>query len=217
MKIQHFDAPLSYPLGLALQQETVAGILEETTAETLFLLEHEPVYTIARRRDQSSLKDSKALPAPVFEINRGGQATYHGPGQLVGYPILDLRNRGKDLHEHLRKLEEALILTCHDFGISATRREGLTGVWLEGRKVAAIGVGARRWISQHGLALNVTCPLEGFSAIVPCGLKGHGVTRLSDWCPGLTTATVQTLLRQALARRFGLGLRPPKPTELLWR
>ena len=173
MKIITIPAPLSYPDGLALQQESVAGILEETTEETLFLLEHEPVYTIGRRRDQSSLKDSNALPAPVFEINRGGQATYHGPGQLVGYPILDLRNRGKDLHEHLRKLEEALILTCHDFGIPATRRDGLTGVWVENRKLASIGVGVTKWISMHGFAMNVTreCLLP-FFAITPCGIDG---------------------------------------------
>ena len=139
----------------------------------MYLLEHEPVYTIGRRRDQSSLKNSAALPAPVFEINRGGQATYHGPGQLVGYPILDLRNRGKDLHEHLRKLEEALILTCHDFGIPATRRDGLTGVWVENRKLASIGVGVTKWISMHGFAMNVTreCLLP-FFAITPCGIDG---------------------------------------------
>ena len=173
MKVTTISHQVPYPDGLALQQDTVAGILDGSSEETLFLLEHEPVYTIGRRRDQSSLKNSDSLPAPVFEINRGGQATYHGPGQLVGYPILDLRNRGKDLHEHLRKLEEALILTCHDFDIPATRRNGLTGVWVENRKLASIGVGVTKWISMHGFAMNVTkeCLLPVF-AITPCGIDG---------------------------------------------
>jgi lipoyl(octanoyl) transferase len=173
MKTYQFTTPQAYEQTLTLQQQTVDAILAEKEPETLFLLEHQPVYTIGRRRDQSSLKDTTSLPAPLFEINRGGQATYHGPGQLVGYPILDLRNRGKDLHEHLRKLEEALILTCQDFGIPATRREGLTGVWVENRKLASIGVGVTKWISMHGFAMNVTreCLLP-FFAITPCGIDG---------------------------------------------
>lgn len=173
MKIRQFNKPQPYAEALTLQQDTVQGILAGTTEETLYLLEHEPVYTIGRRRDQSSLKDTTSLPAPVFEINRGGQATYHGPGQLVGYPILDLRHRGRDLHEHLRKLEEALILSCHDFDIPATRRDGLTGVWVENRKLASIGVGVTKWISMHGFAMNVTkeCLLP-FFAITPCGIDG---------------------------------------------
>ncbi len=173
MKIRHLTNPLPYAEGLELQERTADALLEETGPETLFLLEHEPVYTIGRRRDQSSLRERDKLPAPVFEINRGGQATYHGPGQLVGYPILDLRQRGKDLHEHLRRLEESLILTCRDFGIPAGRREGLTGVWVENRKLASIGVGVSKWITRHGFAINVTreCLLP-FFAITPCGIDG---------------------------------------------
>lgn len=172
MRVERLKSPLSYADGLALQEATVADVLAGGT-ETLFLLEHQPVYTIGRRRDQSSLRDSTSLPAPVFQTNRGGQATYHGPGQLVGYPILDLRRRGKDLHAHLRLLEEALILTCADFGITAGRREGLTGVWVENRKLASIGVGVTKWISMHGFAMNVTCEcLLPFFAITPCGIDG---------------------------------------------
>jgi lipoyl(octanoyl) transferase len=130
--------------------------------------------------------------------------THHLPGQLVAYPVLALQRHGGDLHLYLRALEAAVLEVLTSLGLRGELQEGLTGVWLEGRKVAAIGVGARRWISQHGLALNVSCPLGGFGAIVP-------------WCPGLTIATVQPLLRQALARRFGLELRPPKPTEWPWR
>lgn len=173
MKIQSLDQALPYSDGLKLQEDTVGKVLDGSTEETIYLLEHEPVYTIGRRRDQSSLRDQDSLPAPVFQINRGGEATYHGPGQLVGYPILDLRNRGKDLHEHLRKLEEALILTCKDFGIPAGRRDGLTGVWVENRKLASIGVGVTKWISMHGFAINITREsLLPFFAITPCGIDG---------------------------------------------
>lgn len=173
MIIRHLPEPLPYAEGLDLQQHAADAILDGTGGETLFLLEHQPVYTIGRRRDQSSLRDRQSLPAPLFEINRGGQATYHGPGQLVGYPVLDLRERERDLHRHLRLLEESLILTCRDFGIPAGRREGLTGVWVENRKLASIGVGVTRWISQHGFAINVTADcLLPFFAITPCGIDG---------------------------------------------
>jgi lipoyl(octanoyl) transferase len=156
-----------------LQEATVEAVLDGSGGETLFLLEHAPVYTIGRLRDQSSLRSRDSLPFPVFEISRGGQATYHGPGQLVGYPIVDLRTRGKDLHEHLRQLEDALIRTCRRFGVDAGRREGLTGVWVENRKLASIGVGVKKWISLHGFALNVTKEsLPPFFAITPCGIDG---------------------------------------------
>lgn len=164
---------IAYEDGLKHQDAAVDALLNSGGGETLFLLEHAPVYTIGRQRDQSSLREPSLLPAPVFETNRGGQATYHGPGQLVGYPILDLRERNRDLHAHLRKIEETLILACHDFGIPATRREGLTGVWVENRKLASIGVGVRKWISMHGFAINITpeCLLP-FFAITPCGIEG---------------------------------------------
>lgn len=173
MKTIRLEKKISYGDGLKLQDAAVEEILERGGEETLFLLEHAPVYTIGRLRDQSSLRDPALLPAPVVETNRGGQATYHGPGQLVGYPILDLRERNRDLHAHLRNLEEALILTCRDFDIPAGRREGLTGVWVENRKLASIGVGVRKWISMHGFAMNVTAEcLLPFFAITPCGIDG---------------------------------------------
>lgn len=173
MKTLHLGAGITYDAGLQLQNQAVDELLDGSGGETLFLLEHAPVYTIGRLRDQSSLRDPAVLPAPVVETNRGGQATYHGPGQLVGYPILDLRERNRDLHAHLRGIEESLILTCRDFGIDATRREGLTGVWVDNRKLASIGVGVRKWISMHGFAINITpnCLLP-FFAITPCGLDG---------------------------------------------
>ncbi|MCW1921729.1 lipoyl(octanoyl) transferase LipB [Luteolibacter arcticus] len=173
MRTIHLGSGIGYEDGLKRQDAAVDALLNGSGEETLFLLEHAPVYTIGRLRDQSSLRDPSTLPAPVFETNRGGQATYHGLGQLVGYPILDLRERNRDLHAHLRGIEEALILTCHDFGIPAGRREGLTGVWVENRKLASIGVGVRKWISMHGFAINITPEsLLPFFAITPCGIDG---------------------------------------------
>lgn len=177
----HLSEPLSYEKGLELQRDTVARILAQEQPESILLLEHEPVYTIGRQRDQSSLLQAGNSGIPVFETNRGGQATYHGPGQLVGYPILDLTQRGKDLHEHLRLIEQALIQGCAEFGVNASRREGMTGVWVEDRKLASIGVGVRKWISMHGFAINITkqC-LPPFLAITPCGLDGVSMTCLAN-------------------------------------
>lgn len=171
--------PISYEDGLALQERTVAALLSGCGDECLFLLEHEPVYTIGRLRDQSSLRAAEMLPHAVYETNRGGQATYHGPGQLVGYPILDLNARGRDLHLHLRLIEDALIDGCRELGVAAGRREGLTGVWVENRKLASIGVGVRKWISMHGFAINISREsLPPFLAITPCGLEGVSMTCL---------------------------------------
>lgn len=177
----HLSEPLSYEKGLELQRDTVARILAQEQPESILLVEHEPVYTIGRQRDQSSLLQAGNSGIPVFETNRGGQATYHGPGQLVGYPILDLTQRGKDLHEHLRLIEQALIQGCAEFGVNASRREGMTGVWVEDRKLASIGVGVRKWISMHGFAINITkqC-LPPFLAITPCGLDGVSMTCLAN-------------------------------------
>jgi lipoyl(octanoyl) transferase len=169
---------IEFSEGLKRQDEALEHC-DRTGEETLFLLEHEPVYTIGRRLDKSSLGTIAYLPHPVFEINRGGQATYHGPGQLVGYPILDLKKRGKDLHVYLRGLETAVIRLVESFGIEAGYCEGKTGVWVENRKIASIGIGVRRWITMHGFALNVSSDLTGFLSITPCGLTGVRMTSLS--------------------------------------
>lgn len=176
-----FPHPVTYTEGLEIQEKTVAEILAGQAFDQIFLLEHEPVYTIGRLRDQSSLRSPESLPHPIFETNRGGQATYHGPGQLVGYPLLDLNLRGRDLHLHLRLIEDALIAACGDLGVAAGRREGLTGVWVENRKLASIGVGVRKWISMHGFAINITREsLPPFLAITPCGLDGVSMTCLAS-------------------------------------
>lgn len=145
----------------------------------MLLLEHDPVYTIGRTRDHSSLRDITSLPHPVVEVNRGGQATYHGPGQLMGYPILDLRRHGGDLKVYLRKLEGMLIEALTALDVAATRREGLTGVWVEERKIASIGVGLRSWVSMHGFALNVCGDLSPFQSITPCGISGVRMTSIA--------------------------------------
>ncbi len=180
LQLIYLQHPITYEEGLQLQQQHVDAILADTGGDVILLLEHHPVYTIGRLRDQSSLRNPSALPFPVHETNRGGQATYHGPGQLVGYPILDLNPRGRDLHRHLRNLEEVLIRSCASFGVTAGRRENMTGVWVENRKLASIGVGVRKWISMHGFAINITDEsLPPFFAITPCGLDGVSMTSLS--------------------------------------
>ena len=179
--IHQIHEPVPYADGLELQRRRVDDLLAGLQPEAIFLLEHPPVYTIGRLRDQSSLRNPACLAHPVHETNRGGQATYHGPGQLVGYPVLDLNRRGRDLHDHLRRIEDALILGCAELGVAAGRRDGLTGVWADDRKLASIGVGVRKWISMHGFAINITrAPLAAFQAITPCGLDGVTMTSLES-------------------------------------
>jgi lipoyl(octanoyl) transferase len=164
---------------LAIQEELVAKKrADQSSPDELLLLEHEPVYTIGRTPDQSSLRGAAHLPHPLFPINRGGQATYHGPGQLMGYPIIDLRNCGLDLHRYLRWLEDLLVETLGTVGIAATTRPGLTGVWVQNRKIASIGVGVRHWITMHGFALNVCGDLSPFDQIVPCGISNVAMTSI---------------------------------------
>jgi lipoyl(octanoyl) transferase len=168
---------VSFADALQLQEKLVAEKRADgARADELLLLEHEPVYTIGRTPDQSSLRGEAHLPHPLFPINRGGQATYHGPGQLIGYPIIDLRQYGQDLHRYLRWLEGLLIETLAELGLAATTRPGLTGVWVENRKIASIGVGVRHWITMHGFALNVCGDLTPFDHIVPCGITNVTMT-----------------------------------------
>lgn len=164
---------------LALQEDIVAQKREDVdAADEILLLEHEPVYTIGRTPDKSSLLGAAHLPHPLFAINRGGQATYHGPGQLMGYPLFDLRRCGQDLHKYLRWLEQTLIEFLGAYEISAMRREGLTGVWVDNRKIASIGVGVRHWITMHGFALNVCGDLTPFTQIIPCGISNLTMTSM---------------------------------------
>ncbi|MDD5200412.1 MAG: lipoyl(octanoyl) transferase LipB [Terrimicrobiaceae bacterium] len=163
---------------LARQEAEVAAVRAAASPGRLFLLEHDPVFTIGRTRDQSSLPPRDRLPAPLYEINRGGQATWHGPGQLVGYAVLDLHHHGSDLARYLRFLEQVLINALARWSLDGGRRDGLTGVWVAERKIASIGVGVRHWVSMHGFALNVCGPLEGFASIIPCGIAGVEMTSI---------------------------------------
>ena len=180
---------MEFQRALALQEEIVLEKREDPSVEDqLLLLEHEPVYTIGRTPDRSSLSapgrirrgevGAAHLPYPLFVINRGGQATYHGPGQLMGYPIIDLRRCGHDLHKYLRWVEQSLIDLLAKYGIAAARRESLTGVWVGDRKIASIGVGVRHWITMHGFALNVCGDLSPFNHIVPCGINNVAMTSI---------------------------------------
>jgi lipoyl(octanoyl) transferase len=175
----HWLGRMAFADALAMQENLVAKKrTDHSLGDELFLLEHEPVYTIGRTPDQSSLRGSAHLRHPLFPINRGGQATYHGPGQLIGYPIIDLRRCGQDLHRYLRWIETLLIETLVTFGASAQTRPGLTGVWVDDRKIASIGVGVRHWITMHGFALNVCGDLAPFDQIVPCGIANVAMTSL---------------------------------------
>jgi lipoyl(octanoyl) transferase len=190
---------VAFPAALAMQEEIVARKIAAPDAEDeLLLLEHDPVFTIGRTLDRTSLGDPARLPHPVVTIHRGGQATYHGPGQLVGYPIVDLRRRGRDLHRYLRWLETLLIDLCAEFGVAATQREGLTGVWVGPRKIASIGVGVRRWVTMHGFALNVCGDLAPFACITPCGLAGVEMTTLAR--ESRAACTVEAVAHRLAAR-----------------
>lgn len=185
---------VSYEKALALQESMVREKIEGSATDHLLLLEHEPVYTMGRTRDESSLREESTLPYPVHRTNRGGQATYHGPGQLVGYPILDLGLFDRDLHAYLRFLEEALILLLTRHDIPGERLEGKTGVWVCGRKIASLGVGVRRWVSMHGFAINICGDLAPFSCITPCGLPGVSMTSLE--AEGARDVSVESCARE---------------------
>lgn len=200
---------MEYAEALRLQEDLAARRRRGECPDTLLFLEHEPVYTIGRTPDRSSLGAGQ-LPHPLVEISRGGQATYHGPGQLIGYFIVDLREMGSDLHRYLRTLEEIVIGVAAAAGVRARRREGLTGVWVEERKLASIGVGVRHWVARHGLALNVTAEsLSGYRHITPCGISGVQMTSLQ--AEGSPVADVESAAAMAgpVAVRALCGLRSP--------
>jgi lipoyl(octanoyl) transferase len=173
---------ISYADGLELQAKLVAARQAAEIPDTLLLLEHEPVFTLGRNaRRENVLFTDDALRArgfEIFETGRGGDVTYHGPGQLVGYPILDLSPDRQDVHRYVRDLEEVMVRTCGDYGIAAERVPGLTGAWVGAEKIGAIGVRIARWVTSHGFAFNVGTDLSAFGLIVPCGIRDRGVTSL---------------------------------------
>jgi lipoyl(octanoyl) transferase len=217
---------MEFAHALALQEEIVAKKRNTSLFEDrLLLLEHEPVYTIGRTPDRSSLSATgrirrgesgiEHLPHPLFSINRGGQATYHGPGQLMGYPIIDLRQCGQDLHKYLRWLEQLLINLLARYDIAAERRESLTGVWVENRKIASIGVGVRHWITMHGFALNVCGDLSPFDHIVPCGINNVAITSMQKETQRAFTVAEVARALEKLALDSIVSLRVAPETQLI--
>lgn len=175
--------------------------------DVLILLEHPPVYTLGQGASSEFIKfniDKSTIN--VHRVERGGEVTYHCPGQLVGYPILNLQYYSKDLHWYLRQLEEVLIRVLAVYGLKGDRYPGLTGVWLEGRKVAAIGIKVSRWITMHGFALNVCPDLTGFEQIVPCGISDKPVGSLAQWIPAINIDEVRSKVALAFASVFGVDL-----------
>lgn len=165
-----------------LQKEIFNLRYKNEISDVLFLLEHPHTYTLGKIADKNHLIGSKQYLAEnkisVYDIDRGGDITYHGPGQIVGYPIINLNEWEKDTHKYLRALEEVLIKVCNEFGLNATRNSNYTGVWIENKKIAAIGIKISRWITMHGFAFNVNTDLSLFQGIIPCGITDKEVTSL---------------------------------------
>mgnify|MGYP006153807915 FL=1 len=159
-----------------MQQQRINGNIEDT----LILVEHDPVYTLGKNANEDHLLQSRDQSVDVFNIERGGDITFHGPGQLVGYPILDLSNYKKSVSWYMRTLEQVLIDTLIEFKIIAQRNDGLTGVWVGDEKIAALGVRISRWVTMHGFALNVNPDLSFYDGIIPCGIFDHGVTSMEQ-------------------------------------
>lgn len=175
--------------------------------DVLILVEHPPVYTLGTGASLEFLKfDPETSSVPVYRIERGGEVTYHCPGQLVGYPILNLRHYRCDLHWYLRELEEVLIRVLGLYGLAGSRIPGMTGVWVEGRKVAAIGIKVSRWITMHGFALNVCPDLQGFQKIVPCGIADQPVGSLAEFIPDIQMDLVREQVAMTFAEVFDLQL-----------
>jgi lipoyl(octanoyl) transferase len=195
----------------ALQQELVTQRVDDAVGDLLLLTEHEPVITVGRGTPTEEQRSLAATGVPVIEVERGGEATYHGPGQLVAYPILKFSEGQRDLHRYLRELEEAVIGVLAELAIEGTRRPGLTGVWIGERKVCSIGVAVRRWVTWHGLALNLHTDLAPFRRFHPCGLSPDVMTRVADHAELPPTNLLgEVLLVKHFCRVFGYEL-PPMP------
>jgi lipoyl(octanoyl) transferase len=196
------------------QRSLVNQRLENPNLEdVLLLLEHPPVYTLGTGSSLEFLKfDPAQTDIEVHRIERGGEVTYHCPGQIVGYPILNLHDYQPDLHWYLRQLEEVIIQTLQPYGLQGDRLEGFTGVWVKGRKVAAIGIKVRRWITMHGFALNVCPDLEGFSRIVPCGIADKPVGSLAQFIPNIDLEQVRQDVARAFAEVFQISFSAHRQT-----
>lgn len=205
---------------MGLQSQIVAEVQQGSRPDTLLLLEHEKVITLGRGwRPENLLRSIDWLRASgidVHEAPRGGDVTYHGPGQLIGYPIISLKNRGQDLHRYLRDLEAVIIRALRPFGLEAASGDDPTGVWVDGRKIASIGIRVERWVTSHGFALNVNTDLEAFDLIVACGLKGRKTTSIArETGQEHDLDRVAREVAEAFASVFGAQIRERPPEELL--
>ena len=207
---------MPYQQAWDLQHELVAAIAAGDAPDTLLLVEHDPVITLGRRRGSAdNVLDAAGIP--VLETERGGDVTYHGPGQLVGYPLLALRDGERDLHAYLRDLEGVLIDVLAARGLAAGRLPGQTGVWVQGRKLASVGVAVRRWVTYHGFALNVSTDLAPFGRMNPCGLPSSVMASMVDLSPGDRPAVAA--IAAEVAARFPAAFRrspPPCSEGALW-
>lgn len=206
-----------YAIAWEQQRSLVADRIQDTSLDdVLLLLEHPPVYTLGQGATLEFLKFDPTVEKnwELHRVERGGEVTYHCPGQLVGYPILNLRHYRQDLHWYLRQLEEVLIQLLGIYGLKGDRITGMTGVWIEGRKVAAIGIKVSRWITMHGFALNVCPDLTGFERIVPCGITDKPVGSLAQFIPGISVEQVRKDITTAFSEVFGVELSHVKGLRL---
>ena len=198
------DQLVPYPEALAAMDARAAAIADGTAGEQVWLLEHPSIYTAGTSANDADLLEARF---PVYRTGRGGQFTYHGPGQRVGYAMLDLKTRTPDVRAYVRDLEQWLIETLAQFNVKGERREGRVGIWvqrgLREDKIAALGVRIKRWVTLHGVALNVEPDLTHFSGIVPCGVTAHGVTSLADLGIAVSMADVDVALKQSFKKIFG--------------
>ena len=204
---------LPYVDALTWQYDLVRARQGQEIPDTLLLLEHPPTITLGRGSAETDIFTSEEeltrRGVTVEHVDRGGEITYHAPGQLVGYPILDLRQHGQDLHRYLRDLEEVIILSLAHYGLKGERITGLTGVWVNAKKIAAIGIKVSRWVSMHGFALNIDIGLTPFRRdLVPCGIRDRDVTSLAELLPGEypTRGEVEATLLKSFARVFEMSL-----------
>ena len=182
-----------------LQKELVKKRQNGQIKDTLILAEHEPVYTLGKNANENHILQNSPRDVKTYQIERGGDVTYHGPGQLVGYPIMDLHNYNKSISCYMRSLEQLIIDTLAEFRVTAERKDGLTGVWVGDEKIAALGVRVTRWITMHGFALNVSPDLTYYSGIIPCGIFEYGVTSMAKQ---LTIEVEVDSVKQVLIQKF---------------
>jgi lipoyl(octanoyl) transferase len=209
---------VEYQAALALQTAMVAARQADNIGDTLLFLEHPHVFTLGRGADERFLLAQRPGEVPVYRVSRGGEVTYHGPGQLVGYPILKLAGRDRDVHRYLRNLEEAMIRALADRSIAATRRPGLTGIWVGAKKIGSIGVGIKRWTTCHGFALNVGPDLSYFSGIVACGIDGCEMTSIKMLSEkGISVDEFAPAMQTRFAEVFGYRESVTSDASTLWK